>query len=213
MFQLADYEKITRKAAHYAEKLEEIHFCELNQRDQRQHRANRISPTEKEGIRFLNGEFDYIYEKCQKEGYTLGWSSKFKGLAIPLFILLLNKDSRLTKAKEKLLDSFVFRLDFAGDKEEFLNLFLKWKEKQILTESQYKKYISWLDEEVYYRVKGLLEGSYRNSYYKAAFLLVSFGETLEANGMENARALTIDRYRGLYPRKSRFKKELMSLND
>ncbi len=78
--------------------------------------------------------YDYIYEKCKKDNYYLGWSSEFKGIAVPLFILLLNKNRIITKATEKLIASIIYRLGFREDNViDFFDLFLNWKDKQVVT--------------------------------------------------------------------------------
>lgn len=96
--------------------------------------VNSLSRDHKDIIKFFSREFDYIYDKCKKDNSTIGWSSGFKGIAVPLFILLLNKDNKITKAKEKLINGIIHRLRFEGDgKESFLYTFLIWKEKVNLT--------------------------------------------------------------------------------
>ncbi|HCS10748.1 MAG TPA: hypothetical protein DIV40_04755 [Clostridiales bacterium] len=100
-----------------------------------------------------------------------------------------------------------------GEDVDFLDLFFYWREKQTLTEDQYEKYISWLKNEIDKRTEGVVGGGYRNSYYKAAVLIASLGETLESNGIANGRTRTIEHYRKLHSRKRAFKAEFELLND
>jgi hypothetical protein len=153
----------------------------------KQLRVNNLSKEHKNVIRFFNGEFDYIYEECQKDSATLGWSSQLKGIAVPLFVLLLDKNKMITKAGERLIDGIAYRLGFIeDDKKHFTDRFLKWKEKVPLTNEQYEKYIVWLKEEVDKRTEAVVGGGYRNSYYKAAVLITALGETMESNGTESS---------------------------
>lgn len=212
LFDLPDYEIIVKKAAKYIETLPENLGKDYNNRN-KQMMENSLSKAHKDIIRFFSGEFDYIYDKCKKDNSSLGWSSGFKGIAVPVFILLLNKDEKITKVMEKLINEIIHRLGFIGEVQNFLDIYLNWREKQVLTEEQYEKYISWLKMEVDNRTEAIVGGGYRNSYYKAAILVVSLGETLESNGMINGRKLTIEHYRKAHPRKRAFKAEIELLNE
>ena len=211
LFQIPNNETITKKAAIHMEKLPENDTYKFNNGN-KQMRVNTLSRNHKDIIRFFNGEFDYIYEICIKEKYSLGWTTGFKGVIIPLFILLLNKEKKTTKATMKLVEGIIYRLGFMGEDIEFLDLFFNWREKQTLTEAQYKKYISWLEDEIDKRAEGVVGGGYRKSYYKATVLIASFGEALESNGIANGRSRTIEHYRKLHSRKRAFKTELELLN-
>lgn len=212
LFQILNNETITKKAAIHMEKLPENDTFKFNNGN-KQMRVNTLSRNHKDIIRFFNGEFDYIYDIYIKEKYSLGWTTGFKGVVIPLFILLLNKEKKTTKAIKKLVNGIIYRLGFVGEDMEFLDLFFNWREKRTLTEAQYKKYISWLEDEIDKRTEGVVGGGYRKSYYKAAVLIASFGEALESNGIANGRARTIEHYRKLHSRKRAFKAEFELLND
>ena len=212
LFQIPNHEIITKKAAEHVEKLAESGTYKSNDIN-KQMRINALSRNQKDIIRFFNGEFDYIYDTYIKEKYSLGWTSGFKGVVIPLFILLLNKNKKSTKAIKKLVEGIIYRLGFVGEDVDFLDLFFYWREKQTLTEEQYEKYISWLENEIDKRTEGVVGGGYRNSYYKAAVLIASLGETLESNGIANGRTRTIEHYRKLHSRKRAFKAEFELLND
>lgn len=212
LFKIPNHEIITKKAARHMEKLPEDDTYKSNDLN-KQIRINILSRNHKDIIRFFNGEFDYIYDTYTKEEYSLGWTTGFKGVVIPLFILLLNKNKKTTKAIKKLVDGITYRLGFVGEDVDFLDLFFYWREKQTLTEEQYEKYISWLENEIDKRTEGVVGGGYRNSYYKAAILIASFGEALESNGLAYGRARTIEHYRKLHSRKRAFKAEFELLND
>ena len=212
LFELPNYETITKESAKHAEKLPENDAYEFNNGNE-QMMVNTLSRNHKDIIRFFNGEFDYIYNICIKEKYSLGWTTGFKGIVIPLFILLLNKDKKFTKAIKKLVGEIIYRLEFVGEDRDFLNLFSKWREKQVLAGEQYEKYMYWLKDEIDKRAEGVVGGGYRNSYYKAAILITSLGEALESNGIIGGRAKIIEHYRKLYSRKRAFKGEFELLNE
>lgn len=83
----------------------------------------------------------------------------------------------------------------------------------MVTEEQYEKYISWLKDEVYKRTETVVGGGYRNSYYKAAALIIALGEALEPNGMINGRTVMIEHYKKIHSRKRAFKAEFELLNE
>lgn len=212
LFESPNYKEIKKKATIYMEILPEDSTASHNNGN-KQMITNRLSMGHKDVIKFFNGEFDYIYNKCKNNKSTLGWTIEFKGVAVPLFILLLNIDNRLTNAKEKLVNSIINRLGYSDDDvKEFFNIFLNWRDKQDLTNGQYEKYISWLKDEVDERTEAIVGGGYRNSYYKAATLVASLGETLESNGTINGRNLMIEHYKKTYSRKRTFKVEIELLN-
>lgn len=170
--------------------------------------ANSLSNEHKNIIRFFNGEFDDIYEDCKNDKVTLGWSNQFKGVAIPLFILLLDKDKKITKAGQQLINGITYRLEFIEDgTKSFSDQFLSWKEKVVLTNEQNEKYIEWLKEEVDKRTEAVVGGGYRKSYFKAAELIAALGETLESNGKLNGKMVLIEHYKKLHSRKRAFKAE------
>lgn len=213
LFELSDYKNIADRAVQHAKTLPENSMREVYQKN-KQMMVNSLSKEHKKLLRFFNGEFDYIYEECKKDGNTLGWSSNFKGTVIPLFILLLDKNKKLTKAGQRLIDGIDYRLGFAEDNtKSFMDQFLGWKEKVVLRSEQYEKYIAWLNEEVDKRTEAVVGGNYRKSYYKAALLITALGETLESNGKLYGRMVTIEHYRKMHPRKRAFKAEFERLNE
>ena len=213
LFELPNYQKTTDRAAKYAKALPEESMCRLYHNN-KQMMANSLSKEHKNIIRFFNGEFDYIYEYCKNDKTTLGWSTSPKGTFIPLFILLLDKDNKITKAGQQLLNRIIYRLGFIEDDGENLSeQFLNWKIKVVLTNVEYEKYIIWLKEEVDKRTNAVVGGGYRKSYYKAATLITALGETLESNGELNGRVVIIEHYKKAHSRKRAFKAEFDNLNE
>jgi hypothetical protein len=213
LFELSDYQNIADRAVQHAETLPENSMWEGYHKN-KQMMVNSLSKEHKKLLRFFNGEFDYIYEDCKKDRTTLGWSNNFKGTVVPLFILLLDKNKKLTKAGQRLIDGIEYRLGFTEDHtKSFTDQFSGWKEKVVLRNEQYEKYIAWLKEEVDKRTEAVVGGNYRKSYYKAAVLITALGETLESNGKLYGRMVTIEHYKKMHPRKRAFKAEFEQLNE
>ncbi|MFT9493945.1 hypothetical protein [Anaerosolibacter sp.] len=213
LFELSDYENIADRAVQHVKTLPENSMWEGYHKN-KQMMVNSLSKEHKKLLRFFNGEFDYIYEDCKKDRTTLGWSSNFKGTVVPLFILLLDKNKKVTKAGQRLVDEIECRLGFTEDHTKtFTDQFLGWKEKVVLRNEQYEKYIAWLKEEVDKRTEAVVGGNYRKSYYKAAALITALGETLESNGKLHGRMVTIEHYKKIHPRKRAFKAEFEQLNE
>lgn len=213
LFELPDYKDIVDRAAKYANALPENPVWEGNHN--KQLLVNYLSKDHKKVIRFFNGEFDCIFEYCKKDKTQLGWSSQFKGIAVPLFILLLNKNEKLTKAGQRLIDGIEYRLGFnkKDDIKSFTDRFFSWKEKVVLTNEQYEKYAQWLEKEVDKRTEAVVGGGHRKSYYKAAVLIAALGEALESNGKPHGRMALIEHYKKMYSRKRAFKAEFEMLNE
>jgi hypothetical protein len=213
LFELADYKDITYKAAQYVETLPEstkrVEYYYINQ----QLRVNNLSVEHKNVIRIFNGEFDYIYNECKKDKNILGWSSNFKGIAVPFLILILDKNINITKAGQKLIDGMKYRMGFSEKYgEDFSKIFLKWKRKLGITDEYYKKYVEWLKDEADKRVEAIVGGTHRKSYHKAAAIIVTLGEMLESNGELYARRDIIEHYKKIHSRKRAFKAEFEELN-
>jgi len=180
----------------------------------KQLRVNYLSKDRKKLIKFFYGEFDYIFEDCKKDKTELGWSSRFKGIAIPLFILLLNKNRKLTKAVQRLMNGIEYRLELKEDDvKSFTDRFFYWKENVVLTSEQYEKYAEWLEKEVDKRTEAVVGGGHRKSYYKAAVLIAALGEALESNGKPHGRMALIEYYKKMYSRKRAFRAEFEMLNE
>lgn len=213
LFELPDYENIAKKATKYVEKALEDYNENFSYKN-KQMMINSLSKSHKDIIKFFSGEFDYIYDKCKKDKSTLGWSSGFKGIVVPLFILLLNKNGEVTKAGDKLINEIIHRIGFmGGDVNSFFDMLLNWKDKQVLSEEQYEKYMSWIKEEVDKRIDAVVGEGHRKSYYKAAALITALGEALESNGMIDGRTSLIEHYKKRHSRKRAFKAEFELLDE
>lgn len=213
LFELPDYKNIAKKATTYVEILPEDYNQNFSCKN-KQMIINSLSKSHKDIIKFFSGEFDYIYEMCKKDNTTLGWSTGFKGVVVPLFILLLNKNGKVTKAGDELINGIIHRIGFmGGDVNSFFDMFLNWKDKQILSAEQDENYMSWTKEEVDKRTDAVVGEGHRKSYYKAAILIVTLGEALESNGMIDGRRALIEHYKKIHSRKRAFKAEFELLDE
>ncbi|MEN8906227.1 MAG: hypothetical protein ABF289_09755 [Clostridiales bacterium] len=212
LYELPDCSILTDEAANHAKRLAEKTQFQMNYKNTQLH-VNIISKEDKNIITIFNGDFDYIYGMCKKDKALLGWSSSFKGIAIPLFVLILDKNDKMTKAGKKLISEMNYRLGFEEkDDINFIESFLIWKNKMNITEDHYNKYVEWLKKEIDKRVEAVVGGTHRKSYHKAAAIITAFGEMLESNGVFNERKNLIDHYKNIHSRKRAFKAEFEELN-
>lgn len=170
---------------------------------------NIISKEHKKILQFFNGEFDYIYEKCNKKDKNyLGWSSNIKGVIVPLFILYLDQNKRFSNVGLRLIEGIKHRLNYSDeDEQSFIDRFLRWKSKIEITSEQHEKYITWLQAEVDKRTEAVVGGGFRKSYYKAAELISALGETMESYGNIGAKKIIIEHYKKVHSTKRAFKAE------
>lgn len=211
LLELPDYNKIMKQAAMFTDTLPEDTGASYHERKNEQLRMNTASKELKKVIHFFNQEFDEMMNACKKDKTELGWSSHFKGVIVPLFVLALNQNNQLTTAGNKQLDYIAIRLGYTDDKKNFTERFLFWKEKVAITDEQYEKYIAWLQKEIDKRTEAVVGGGYRNSYYKPAELIAALGEALESNGALNGKTKLIEYYKKAHSRKRAFKAEFNAL--
>ena len=225
LYELPDKKTITEKAARYAEALPDsdsrfaqrnrVHSYMMNRtRKYDQWEENVIAHQNKTIIYFFNLEFKRVIEVCTEGKGFLGWSDDdLRGVVVPLFLLALNKDTKLTKAGAALVGDIKHKLDFEeSENRTFVESFLKWKEMLILPDEQFESINQWLKEMIMKRTDAVVGGNYRNSYHKAAKLIVAYGEMLETNGQIGAKAHEIAHYKKLHSRKSAFRGELDKLS-
>lgn len=199
LFELPNYKEISNSAAKYAIL---------------QPASDNRAKENKKIIQFFNGDFEKVYEDCKKDSATLGWSGRFKGIGIVLFLILLNRHNKISNVGQRLLDGIKHRVDFAEtDADKFASRIMIWKEQAVLTDEQNDRYIKWLSQEVDKRVEAIVGGKYRTSYYKAALLVAALGEVLESNGTTNGKMKLIEHYHKAHSRKSAFRAELKELTN
>lgn len=160
-------------------------------------------------LQFFLGNFEEFYNVCLSNKKSLGWSYSFIETAVYLWILVLNNNISSGLFLNVLEDIFS-RLKIK-DNTLFLDdnyslIFNKWKDNFELLDKD--KYLTWLEEVIDKRITAIVEGNHRKSYYKAAKLVVSLGEVMEANGIVDDKEKFIDNYYQKYSRRTAFRSEL-----
>ena len=170
--------------------------------------TNSISDHERDVIRFFSGRFHETFEKCRADSTSLGWSSSLKGVVVPLFILALNKEEALTEPAEILWQETAEKLGYSFREDLLHQDFMNWK--QVMTEEirELEEYMDWIREETDKRVNAVVGGGFRQSYHKAALLLINLGQMLESRGCKGSAKELAERYRNRYKRHRAFKEEL-----
>lgn len=169
--------------------------------------TNSISDYERDVIHFFSGRFHEIFEKCRADSASLGWSSSLKRVVVPLFILALNKEEALTEAAEMLWQETAVKLGNCS-REDLLQDFMNWKQVMAEEIRELEDYMDWIREESDKRVNAVVGGGFRQSYHKAALLLINLGQMLESRGCKGSTKEIAERYRNRYKRHRAFKEEL-----
>ena len=156
-----------------------------------------------------------FYEESIKHKNLLGWSYSFEKMSFYMWLLLLRQKDYQTISYLRLLTSVFSEIHYDENKSEFLGdnmstIWNTWKDKFKIKENTKEKVMSWLNDVIENRVEAIMEGNYRKSYYKAALIVVSYGEILETN-MPDAKEEYIDYYKRKYSRRSAFSNELDEL--
>ena len=128
---------------------------------------------------------------------------------MPLFLLGLYDGQRLQKAGLNLFQDTCCKLGMYSINDDWNQiLFENWKKIYRFSKEESSRYLSWVQTEVEKRVEGIVGGSFRYSYHKAALLVAMLGEILESRGEENGKKKLIEFYKKKYYRRRAFKQEL-----
>ena len=197
-----------KEAARYAENLW-IESEKEVPKEVGQWRRNQISLKEKDAILFLSGDWESIYHQYKGISRSLGWTSDPKGVIVPLFLLGLYDGQRLQKAGLATFHNTCYKLGTYSINEDWnQTLFENWKKIYRFSEEESRCYLTWIQGEVEKRVEGIVGGSFRHSYHKAALLVAMLGEVMESRGEENGKRRLIEFYKKKYYRRRAFKEEL-----
>ncbi|OPX83618.1 MAG: hypothetical protein A4E53_04566 [Pelotomaculum sp. PtaB.Bin104] len=165
-------------------------------------------------IYILTGRYEQAYQLCQNKA-ALGWTYGInpKGLAIPFFLVLLAGEIKLaaTPNLEKLWNEAV---DVACDdgsidlRKHFQQVMDDVFNHIQLPEKDETKYLEWCISEAGLRVGAIVGEKHRQSYHKAANLLVAVAEVLARRERKKEGASLLGKYRQKYPRHRAFREEL-----
>lgn len=173
--------------------------------------TNSISEHERDVLQFFKGCFHEIFEKCRADSASLGWSTSLKGAMVPLFILALNKDEVMTEPAEMLWEETAMKLGYSFKAEILLQDFMNWKQVMAEEIRGLEDYLDWIRDEADKRVDAVVGGGFRQSYHKAALLIINLGEMLKSRGHAGSTKELVERYRNRYKRHRAFKEELNTL--
>lgn len=162
----------------------------------------------------LAGRYDDAFNLCNNKE-ALGWSDgqNPKGLVIPFFLVLLAREENLCMAQnlEQLWKEAINNISGYG-KQDVAERFHQAMDRVFrsvhLSEDEENKYMRWCIEQTGRRVDAIVGEKHRQSYYKAANLLVALAETLANRNMKPKDTDLIDKYRQKYNRHSAFRQEL-----
>jgi hypothetical protein len=164
----------------------------------------------------LAGRHEDVFILCKKKG-ALGWSygKNPKGLAIPFFLKLLIKEKSFNPVPnlEELWQESLRNLSDNSGNGPGLSIRFEQEIKNViqtihLSEEEENKYLHWCIEETGRRVDDIVGEKLRQSYYKAATLLVSLAEVMAIRGQKSKGTEKIEKYRQKYCHHSAFRKEL-----
>jgi hypothetical protein len=165
-------------------------------------------------IKILNGNVEEVLNFCDENPKYLGWSQHCLGVVIPLLMLLLEEGNRInSKAKNKILSLVEERMKMRDNDEKVINFeqALNLCKSRVILDKDKLQIRKWINKHLIERVDAVVGGGYSNSYYKVAEMVVYFSEVLSSLGENGARDKTIESYRKMHSRKSKFKREMYAL--
>jgi len=155
-------------------------------------------------IHFLNQDYDLAFSFIESDDKALGWTGSIKGVMIPLFIGLLAGFNEQAVTIGQNIGAVL------GIKD--LEALLRCLRENVGEYSTTQEHI-WYDRcvsEVEKRTDAIVSGGFRNSYYKAARLLVAIAEMREYRNEMDSIGI-IRTYIAKYPRHTAFRGELRTL--
>ena len=166
-------------------------------------------------LQFFTGNFETFYNECIKHNKTLGWTLSFEKTAVYLWLLILNESNIKTKSSYKIMYGIFEDIDYSKDETQMLGNYIdeiwnEWRKHFEVDKSIKANVIKWLHTIIEKRVDDIMKGNYRTSYYKAALIVVAFGEMLSSQKLYT-RNNYINYYIEKYPRRSAFRRELNEL--
>ncbi|MDD2282173.1 MAG: hypothetical protein PHD92_02130 [Eubacteriales bacterium] len=168
-----------------------------------------------EGVVYMTllfgGKYQQVYEMCVDQS-SLGWSSGAnpKPVFVAYMMMSLAKTSSPIVVNQ-LWDSTIMNLSSrlgGKDYEKCRKIMGYVREAVPLGRVQEEYYLDFIIDIIGQRVDAIVGGKYRNSYGKAATLLVAAVETLASRNEGQRGVELLDEFRQKYPRHSAFKREL-----
>ena len=166
-------------------------------------------------LQFFSGNFEEFYNESIKHKNLLGWTNSFEKKSVFLWLLLLNETDQETKSYSEIISDIFSDIGYNENNKQFLDdnideIWKKWKCNFKLDENIKVKVIKWLNIIIEKRVEAIMDGNYRKAYYKAALLIVAYGEMILSQNL-GTKEEYIKYYMNKYSRRSSFKSELNEL--
>ncbi|GAB2319625.1 hypothetical protein IRB23SM22_18860 [Alkalibacterium sp. s-m-22] len=173
---------------------------------------NTLTENEYNSIPLFTGDAFSFYINCKENKTILGWSYDSIGLAIPLFLLLLRQTDEESPVKGIMEDEVRSRLvTHPRDRIIFNRLFRQLTHTTSLSETEREDILNWIKQTLDRRTEALLREKVRNSYHKAAELIIAYGELIGSMGNPGAKETIANDYLKKYSRFNRFRKEVKEL--
>lgn len=174
---------------------------------------------------FYTGDFDAAKRASSNPQGSLGWSSRFIGRGIRLFLLYLYESPKPSMAAASVAQAVGFAgsedphpdLRFESDIIEesrkckvsvFWNYFQRWKQYFPMEESERKRYLAWAEKIACSRADAIVGGQHRGHYGNCAVLLAMVAEIKEEMGIRGAKREIFAAYKAKFPRHSSFQAEM-----
>ncbi|WP_310603614.1 hypothetical protein [Anaerosporobacter sp.] len=183
-------------------------------------KENLLDKTTDTYMAFLSGEYEKVKKVCVDPANSLGWSGKFIGSGVRIFLLYLYNQECLKKPINKIADEVAYSFRFSkneefyffekspakngGATETFWMAFCRWRNYFPMSENEKNKYLHWLEEIIDKRTKAIVGGQFRNHYGSVAMLILALGEVKESLGYQNAKQELKEKYKKMFPRHSSF---------
>lgn len=176
-------------------------------------------------LHFYCGDFQFVKQASKNPHRSLGWSSRYIGTGIRLFLLYLYE----TPLPSKAAAAVAGYLDCFGSAEKseqlyferiiteesrthkvsvFWNYFQRWKTYYPMSDVEKKSYLAWAEQIVYKRADAIVSGQYRRHYGEVAILLAIVAEIKEAMGLSGEKNRIFAEYKKKFPRHSAFQAEM-----
>lgn len=179
---------------------------------------NSLSIREYRVLLLLLGDVDNTIGYLKGINNYLGWSYSDINQLIYLLLLLLYNGTKYTNVRIGMASNIVYKDDFIENRYLYnisndnsrmmaLDIMNSWKANYQLDEAKEQEILDLLAEKVRKRVAAILEGKYRQSYWKAAMVIVALGEVYESLNIMSKDDYA-EEYHQKYRRFNAFRKEL-----
>ena len=200
---------------YYEKHKEEIKSKIIYNNDKESEGMNIIDKETYSLLQFFTGDFESFYNESIKHKSLLGWTNSFEKTSVYIWLLLLNENDKKTKSYSKIISDIFSDIGYSEKESQLLGnnideIWKKWKSNFKVDENIKIKVIKWLNSLIEKRVAAIMKGNYRKAYYKAALLVVAYGEMVASQNIAPKEEY-VKYFANKYSRRSAFKRELDEL--